>query len=128
MALEDAQAAEHSGPGHDLEASALASEALTELSRLSYNPTAVESTAPAPLLRRTPSASLSALPADQPDHPADGEPHDDEQPQRRGRRAADVRSMLTGFKAGVERGRTSPSAHRPVPGSGSPHDPDETGS
>jgi signal transduction histidine kinase len=126
MALEEAHAAEHGGSGQDLEASALASEALTELSRLSYNPTAVEPTAaPAPLHRRTPAASLAALPPDQP--AADGEPVDDDQP-RRGRRAADVRSMLTGFKAGVERGRTSPSAHRPVPGSGTPHESDETGS
>ena len=30
-------------------------------------------------------------------------------PRRANRNAADVRSMLSGFRAGVERGRTSPS-------------------
>jgi hypothetical protein len=34
---------------------------------------------------------------------------------QRARTAASVRSMLAGFKAGVERGRTSPAANRPAP-------------
>jgi hypothetical protein len=78
------------------------SEALTELSRLStYRPT-VEPQAPATLVRRTPAAtSAAALPTSRP--PTGG--------TRRTRDASDVRSMLSGFQAGVERGRTSPSSH-----------------
>jgi hypothetical protein len=81
--------------------SALASEALTELSRLSaYSPAAVESKPPATLSRRTPASTPAAQVAPPPPAPAN----------RRGRNAADVRSMLSGFQAGVERGRTSPTA------------------
>jgi hypothetical protein len=49
----------------------------------------------------------------------------DEEPlgARRGNRnAADVRSMLSGFQAGVARGRTSPSAGNPLP-TGAPDAP-----
>jgi hypothetical protein len=81
--------------------SALASEALTELSRLSsYSPTSMP-TGRAGLQRRTPSDV----------------PVQEQQPVESGgraRTAASVRSMLAGFKAGVERGRTSPSANRPA--------------
>ena len=81
--------------------SALASEALTELSRLSaYSPAAVDSAAPASLARRTPASTPAAQVA--PARPASAGP-------RRSRNAADVRSMLSGFQAGVTRGRTSPS-------------------
>ena len=85
--------------------SALASEALTELSRLSsYSPTSMPSSEKAGLQRRTP----SDVPID------DGEPLVDSAGQRGARTAASVRSMLAGFKAGVERGRTSPAANRPA--------------
>jgi hypothetical protein len=60
------------------------------------------STAPS-LQRRPPSETPSDEPA--PAAEASGE---------RTRTAASVRSMLAGFKAGVERGRTSPSANRPA--------------
>jgi hypothetical protein len=80
--------------------SALASEALTELSRLSaYSPAAVETKPPATLSRRTPASTPAAQVA--PARPAAA--------TRRTRNAADVRSMLSGFQAGVERGRTTPS-------------------
>jgi signal transduction histidine kinase len=83
--------------------SALASEALTELSRLSsYSPTTVEAAPESGLQRRTP----TAVPADESGARVDS--------SGRARTAASVRSMLAGFKAGVERGRTSPSAHRPA--------------
>lgn len=80
--------------------SMLASEALSELSRLSaYSPSAVDGPKrPAPLTRRQPAAT----PAAQIDEP---------QPvgERRQRSASDVRSMLAGFQSGVSRGRaTSP--------------------
>lgn len=79
--------------------SALASEALTELSRLSaYSPAAVDSQPPATLTRRTPAATPAAQVATA--RPAAA--------PRRSRNAADVRSMLSGFQAGVTRGRTSP--------------------
>jgi signal transduction histidine kinase len=84
--------------------SALASEALTELSRLSsYSPTSMPSESSPALQRRPPSEMALDDPnlADQP-------------VSQRARTAASVRSMLAGFKAGVERGRTSPSANRPV--------------
>ena len=86
--------------------SALASEALTELSRLSsYSPTSMPSSDQAGLQRRTP----SEVPIDEPQPVVDGAG------QRGARTAASVRSMLAGFKAGVERGRTSPAANRPAP-------------
>ncbi len=77
--------------------SMLASEALSELSRLStYSPSAVEGrSGPAPLTRRQPAASEAAK-IHQPTGPA---------PERRQRSAADVRSMLSGFQSGVTRGR-----------------------
>jgi hypothetical protein len=83
--------------------SALASEALTELSRLSsYSPTSMPSSSRGGLQRRTPT-----------DVPVDEQPPVES--GGRARTAASVRSMLAGFKAGVERGRTSPSANRPAP-------------
>jgi signal transduction histidine kinase len=86
--------------------SALASEALTELSRLSsYSPTSMPSADKSGLQRRTP----AEVPLDDP------EPLVDSGSQRGARTAASVRSMLAGFKAGVERGRTSPAANRPAP-------------
>ena len=85
--------------------SAIASEALTELSRLSsYSPASVQDEGRPTLRRRTP-----APPAEPEPLPELGETG------QRARTAANVRSMLAGFKAGVERGRTSPSAHRPAP-------------
>ena len=92
------------------ERSAMASEALSELSALStYRPEALP-TAPANLVRRTPLASGAGQP------PAPAQEPDG---QRRGNRtAADVRSMLSGFQAGVERGRTSPDAPRGTSGTG----------
>jgi hypothetical protein len=86
------------------ERSAMASEALSELSALSsYSPQAVEPSAPTSLTRRTPLATPAGQMASrQPEEPIGA---------RRGtRNAADVRSMLSGFRAGVERGRTSPAA------------------
>jgi hypothetical protein len=75
--------------------SAIASEALSELSRLSgYRPQAVENRGEQSLTRRTPQATPGLEPA--PEGPA--VPH-------RERNATDVRSMLSGFRAGVERGR-----------------------
>jgi signal transduction histidine kinase len=83
--------------------SALASEALTELSRLSsYSPTSMPSADSAGLQRRTP----GDVPVDESVAPVES--------SGRTRTAASVRSMLAGFKAGVERGRTSPSANRPA--------------
>jgi hypothetical protein len=85
------------------ERSAMASEALSELSALSsYRPESMAgASAPASLVRRTPQATPAAQIS------APQEP----QGQRRvGRNAADVRSMLSGFRAGVERGRTSPTS------------------
>jgi hypothetical protein len=88
------------------ERSAMASEALSELSALStYSPQAVEETAPASLTRRTPLATEAGQMASR---PAAEEPLG----ARRGaRNAADVRTMLSGFRAGVERGRTSPASN-----------------
>lgn len=74
----------------------LASEALSELSRLSsYSPSAVEGRGgPAPLVRRQPAATEAArIPPPAP------------VVERRQRSAADVRSMLSGFQSGVTRGR-----------------------
>ena len=86
--------------------SALASEALTELSRLSsYRPASVDSDKPTPLVRRTRTAP--AAQSQQEEAPA---------VPPRARTAAAVRSMLTGFQAGVARGRTSPTAMRPMQG------------
>jgi len=79
--------------------SMLASEALSELSRLSsYSPSAVQGSAggPAPLVRRQPAATEAARLPEPPTGPA---------PERRHRSAADVRSMLSGFQSGVTRGR-----------------------
>jgi hypothetical protein len=85
--------------------SAIASEALTELSRLSsYSPASLQDEGRPSLRRRTPTPL--AAPEPEPDLGDAGQ---------RARTAANVRSMLAGFKAGVERGRTSPSAHRPAP-------------
>jgi signal transduction histidine kinase len=85
------------------ERSAMASEALSELSALStYSPQAVEASAPAALTRRTPLATEAGQMASKPavDEPLGA--------RRGARNAADVRTMLSGFRAGVERGRTSP--------------------
>jgi hypothetical protein len=93
-----------SAPGASLgdalrQRSALASEALAELSMLSsYSPASVETKPPSTLTRRTPASTPAAQVAPKP-APA---------PARRARNAADVRSMLSGFQAGVARGRTSP--------------------
>lgn len=79
----------------------LASEALSELSRLSaYSPSTVEGngSGPAPLVRRQPAASDAAK-VMTPTGPI---------PERRHRSAADVRSMLSGFQSGVTRGRAEP--------------------
>ena len=85
--------------------SALASEALTELSRLSaYSPATVDTKPPATLSRRTPAATPAAEVAP-PKPPA---------ANRRARNAADVRSMLSGFQAGVERGRTTAEPSEPA--------------
>ncbi|MFP5347376.1 MAG: hypothetical protein ACLGIA_10135, partial [Actinomycetes bacterium] len=76
--------------------SALASEALTELSLLSaYSPSSVESKPASTLTRRTPATPAAAVPPNRPAAPA-----------RRSRSASDVRSMLSGFQAGLERGRS----------------------
>lgn len=86
------------------ERSAMASEALSELSALStYRPESMTSSgaAPASLVRRTPAATPAAQLA---------QPQEPQGPRRANRNAADVRSMLSGFRAGVERGRTSPGA------------------
>jgi hypothetical protein len=84
--------------------SALASEALTELSRLSsYSPTSLPLPDRAGLQRRTP----SEVPIEEPVPALEAS-------GQRARTAASVRSMLAGFKAGVERGRTSPAANRPA--------------
>jgi signal transduction histidine kinase len=78
------------------ERSAIASEALSELSRLSgYRPAAVENRSQESLVRRTPQATSGVEPAPENTTPV---PH-------RERDASDVRSMLSGFRAGVERGR-----------------------
>jgi hypothetical protein len=76
--------------------SAIASEALSELSRLSgYRPQAVENRGEQSLTRRTPQATPGLNQAPETTTPV---PH-------RERNATDVRSMLSGFRAGVERGR-----------------------
>ncbi|WP_336924012.1 hypothetical protein [Aquipuribacter sp. SD81] len=77
--------------------SMLASEALSELSRLStYSPSAVGGGGgPAPLVRRQPAATPAAKVEAAPAAPS----------ERRQRSAADVRSMLTGFTSGVSRAR-----------------------
>ena len=76
--------------------SAIASEALSELSRLSgYRPQAVENRGEQSLTRRTPQATPGLDAAPESTTPV---PH-------RERNATDVRSMLSGFRAGVERGR-----------------------
>jgi hypothetical protein len=96
--------------------SLLASEALTELSRLSaYSPAAVNSAGPGTLTRRTAGATPAAaknvdgkrhdlVPAPRP-----GAASDSDGPVRE-RSASGVRNMLVGFTAGVERGRMSPAA------------------
>ena len=77
------------------ERSAIASEALSELSALSgYRPQAVENRGQASMPRRTPQSTPGLDPA----QAAAAVPH-------RERNATDVRSMLSGFRAGVERGR-----------------------
>ncbi len=89
------------------ERSAMASEALSELSALStYSPQTVEPGAPVALQRRTPLATEAGQLSSQ-------DQDDDQVGSRRGaRNAADVRTMLSGFRAGVERGRTSPAGHQ----------------
>ncbi len=78
------------------ERSAIASEALSELSRLSgYRPEAVENRGQESMPRRTPQSTPGLQPAPEAESPV---PH-------RERNATDVRSMLSGFRAGVERGR-----------------------
>ncbi|MGL5857576.1 MAG: nitrate- and nitrite sensing domain-containing protein [Angustibacter sp.] len=83
--------------------SAMASEALSELSALStYSPESVGATASSTLRRRTPGATPAGRLATTPEEPIGA---------RRGtRNAADVRSMLSGFQAGVQRGRTGDQA------------------
>jgi signal transduction histidine kinase len=97
----DAAAAAARPAGSDFETmqlrerSAIASEALSELSALSgYRPQAVENRGQASMPRRTPQSTPGLEPAP----PAAAVPH-------RERNATDVRSMLSGFRAGVERGR-----------------------
>jgi len=76
------------------------SEALSELSRLSsYRPAAAAPAAPAPLTKRTPSAE-PALP-----EPI-GEPEPAQVPRQRS--AEEIRKMLSGYQAGVNRGRAAP--------------------
>jgi hypothetical protein len=89
------------------ERSAMASEALSELSALStYRPESMSgASAPASLVRRTPQATPAAQIA---------QPQEPQGPRRVNRNAADVRSMLSGFRAGVERGRTSPGGVSPT--------------
>jgi hypothetical protein len=78
------------------ERSAIASEALSELSALSgYRPQAVENRGHDSMPRRTPQATPGLEQSPEPTTPV---PH-------RERSATDVRSMLSGFRAGVERGR-----------------------
>jgi hypothetical protein len=89
------------------ERSAMASEALSELSALStYRPETVQA-APANLTRRTPQATPAGKLPPPPEPPVGT--------ARPTRNAADVRSMLSGFQAGVERGRTEPAAARTTP-------------
>jgi methyl-accepting chemotaxis protein len=84
------------------ERSAMASRALSELSAAStYSPQAVEKPAPQSLQRRTPLATPAGKLPEAPDESLRG---------RRGvRNATDVRTMLSGYQAGVERGRTAQS-------------------
>jgi hypothetical protein len=100
--------------------SLLASEALTELSRLSaYSPAAVNTAGPGTLTRRTAGSTPAAakhvdgsgsglVPA-----PRAGAASDSDGPVRE-RSAAGVRNMLVGFTSGVERGRMSPAARKSV--------------
>ncbi len=79
----------------------LASSALSELRGL-YEPSFTPVIAPTPvgpgnLTRRTRRAEVDEPPEEAPAAP------------RRNRNPADVRGMLSGFRAGVERGRTAPS-------------------
>jgi hypothetical protein len=85
------------------ERSAMAAEALSELSALSsYRPESLAAEAHGPTLtRRTPQATPAAQIA---------APQEPQGVRRANRSAADVRTMLSGFRAGVERGRTSPTA------------------
>jgi hypothetical protein len=93
------------------ERSAMASEALSELSSLSsYSPQTVEQAAPLSLTRRTPLAT----PAGQAGQAAQQAPEEPLGARRGSRNAADVRTMLSGFRAGVERGRTSPGSSVPL--------------
>ncbi len=79
--------------------SELAANLLSELSSANYTPATVQ-TADVPVLkRRTPLATEAAKIA---------EPEDPVGNRRGNRNATDVRTMLSGFRAGVERGRTSP--------------------
>ncbi|MGL4174239.1 MAG: nitrate- and nitrite sensing domain-containing protein [Actinomycetota bacterium] len=93
--------------------SVLASEALSELSALStYSPESTSNQS-ASLQRRTPLASAAG-------QMASAEPEDQPIGARRGsRNAADVRSMLSGFQAGVQRGRTVPPSRVSPPGADS---------
>ncbi|HET8614697.1 MAG TPA: nitrate- and nitrite sensing domain-containing protein [Actinomycetales bacterium] len=101
------------------ERSAMASEALSELSALStYRPESVTGgSKPASLVRRTPAATPAAQLA---------QPQEPQGPRRANRNAADVRSMLSGFRAGVERGRTSPGTAPGTAASPYPEGSDET--
>jgi hypothetical protein len=105
-------------PGRPTRRSTLASEALTELSRLSaYSPTAMPPTTRSGLQRRPPNAASSA----EPQGPVEGT-------GQRARTAANVRSMLAGFRAGVERGRSSgTAAAEPEPGGTGPEHEDTEG-
>jgi signal transduction histidine kinase len=99
----------------DLEAqlnrSSLASQALSELSQLStYAPAEVAATpATAPLTRRRPGGGAASAPPQPPG--GLGQPgglsFEDQESANRARTAAQVRSMLAGFQAGVSRGRTT---------------------
>jgi signal transduction histidine kinase len=84
-------------------ASRLQSEALTELSRL-YAPSYAPTTAPSGgLTRRTPRAPAATPEPVPAPAAAPGGATDAERP----RNASEVRGMLAGFRAGVERGRSS---------------------
>jgi len=99
--------------------SELAASALSELRGLyepTYAPAATPAAStPAGLTRRTPRASQQQT-APAPLAPA----------QRRGRDAAEVRGMLSGFRAGIERGRSgasSTAAAEPVPAAANGENP-----
>ncbi|MGL5830238.1 MAG: hypothetical protein ACRC0L_11805, partial [Angustibacter sp.] len=92
-----AQAVDH--PGQLSRQSEIAANMLSELSSASYTPPTVQTAEVPTLTRRTPLATEAGKIAE-PTEPV-GNP-------RGTRNATDVRTMLSGFRAGVERGRTSP--------------------